>query len=85
MIAARRMKLTRDSLVIRGHVYRAGDVVEVPDQVGKDYLRHKAAVVAGDDEPVTEPGRPRARSEVIAENAAATAPARAERAVRGPR
>ena len=81
----KRMRLIRDNLNVRGHVYRSGDVVEVHSETAKNWLKIGAAIDAG-EAPVTRPGTPRARSEVLAENAAAlAAPARAERAVRQPR
>ncbi len=80
----KRMRLTRDNLQVRGHVYRAGDVVEVHPEIAKEWIKLGAGVDAG-DAPVTEPGQPRLRSEVIAEIAAARGPAKAERAVRQPK
>lgn len=83
MMPNRRMKLIRDNLLVRGHVYRAGDVVEVNDQVAKDWLKARAAIDAG-DEPVTQPGQPRLRSELIAETAEARGQAMAEKATTRP-
>lgn len=86
MTIASKVRLIRDNLLIGTHVYRAGDVVEVHSERARDMVKHGLAAVASPDEPVTPAGKPRLRSEVLAENAAAqTAPARAERAERRPK
>lgn len=75
----KRMKLCRE-LCVRGHVYAPGDVVEVHSEIAREWTKNGTGIDAT-DEPVTEPCKPRLRSEIIAENAAAQAQDQAERAV----
>jgi hypothetical protein len=81
----KRVELLRDNLLVGSHVYRKGDVVEIDSEVAQNWLKTQVARDAG-DKPLTQPGKPKLRSEIIAEQALALAqPSEAERAVRQPR
>jgi hypothetical protein len=79
----KRVELLRDNMLVGTHVYRKGDVVEVDQVTAQTWVKIGVAIDAG-ERPLTEAGRPRLRSEVIAENALAADPPAAERAVRQP-
>jgi hypothetical protein len=83
MMPNQKIRLLHGNRLIGGHVYCAGDVVEVSGDRVKEFLAAKAGVLEA-NESVTVPPRPRLRSEIIAERAENPAPGRAERAVKQP-
>jgi hypothetical protein len=75
-----RVRLNLDNHLIGTHVFRKGDVVDLPDLKAKAYLKAGHASLA-DGEDLTPIPSPRPRSELVLEVASDPKPAKSERAV----